>query len=780
MNTDNFRTIDLDKLNDFSEINIDNLIFSEEARIFSNSIIAAKENNTASCFFIHGSRGAGKSTFLKAVANHLVKGSAPAFLHLLDIDPTRLGKNEHFFVYVISRVLKFIGNKEFENIRKEHHSADECNEYCRKIRRCISFMTEGLMALNSPFSDSSEILDATVMLETGLARCMSSAELHEYFGEMMETLSRLHGEKRFLVTIDDSDMNLDKCYEIIECIRKYMLDKHLVFLFAGDLKLYSMVIRGHQMNHFTMAAWQYDTPNTETRLQMLTLIGSQYMLKMFPVANRLHLPNLEELLSDGGCTYKVCWKQEQERQVSTIKDALDDILRAAIGEDLIPLWKTVLYSFPLRSFLQMLKHFVKRVLDHDTTCAIRGKAAAESVMHTFSSVLLSEGIDYASIHNGKMSTLLSTVIRYECHPKTAGFLEKGYSTQFTYIEQLCSLYLNAEIARQTVTLSRKLLWFGSLYPCLYARKIAGDTVTPMMPETIPQNGGYNDSLKAFFNKEPTIYAQWGADITAMMVCYKNSSGYPFHAVQLLPQSIGTLIFADNIVTEQALVYETALRNSISTLSYGVEKGYYLSVFNLVALMINCLEIAQNSESRENKQNRLYSVIFSSTLPANSRYIEKEGVNTREPSDASSSLSIRKQKITIETERELENKRLRSNLHERVFQWAEKWTRKQNFTHAHDYTAIWEQYLAHAREYEQPLSNGYHNRNISEAIKGVQRFIEEVRIFGNILTQFNMADLEYSFLIREKSPILTFPLIEDLLQMAGKEEQYFSQYEKYLS
>ena len=785
MSNENICYIYLDKLSDVdTEFKIDDLIFSADARALRDSIVAAKGGSCAPCFFINGARGSGKSTFLKAVVKDLTEGENPHFVKLLDVDPTQLGDNEHFFMYFIGEILRYINRGASDGERKDCDHGSERDKCMRKIRKSLSFMAAGLVSLAKPLGENSETLDPAVMLETGMERCISSAGLRDYFREIMESLHSLYGPQEFLVTIDDSDMNSGKCYEIIECIRKYMLHERLIFVFSGDIKLYSMVIRGHQMNHFTKEAWEYDTPNKDARLNMLTLIGSQYMLKMFPVDNRLHLPNLKEMLSVGGRVYIVKCKEEDDEPGIPIQILLRKILGPAIGDDVMPLWEPVFHSLPLRSFLHMIKCYVKLLSSPNILCCNLGRLSCESILQTFSSILFSEGIDYDSIHNGSLFTLLSTVIRYECNPGTAGLLEKGYSTQYTLIQQICSLYLNAEIARQTVTLSRKLLWFGSLYPYLDARRAVGDAASPQMPETILQNGGYMDSLKSLFNKEVNIYAQWGADVTAMMACRKASHGQCINAVVHIPHRIGELIFTNDIVSSEDFRYEAALRNSISTLSHGTEKEYYLSVFNLVAVMVNCLEIVRNTApgwDEAKKLGALESVLGSSALPANSsRLAERRGNEDVRDSDFSehdTAPQVRWKQYEGPLSTTQHN--LTSRLAERVYQWAEKWAEKQSFTHANSYTSIWNQYHAQDRAYEPELLQEYHKPDVTKTIEGFMRFYEELEMFSKLLLLFDMGGSAYSYEIGNESPLLTFPLIKDLRKLSEFGEQFFSQYERFL-
>lgn len=783
MNKENTCTIDLDRLGDVDAVrSIDDLIFSEEARAFRDNILAAKNNKLGACFFINGARGSGKSTFLKAIVKDLTEGENPHFVKLLDVDPTQLGDNEHFFVYFISEILRSIRGVCPDVKQKECGSS---SEYDREITKLLRNMAAGLVSLGKPFGDNIETLDSSIILETGLERCNSSAELREDFGKIIKVLSKTHKIEKFLVTIDDSDMNPGKCYEIIECIRKYMLHERLIFVFSGDIKLYSMVIRGHQMNHFTREAWEYDTPNKDARLNMLTLIGSQYMLKMFPLDNRLHLPNLKEMLSEGGRGYIVTWKQGEEQKEDLIQNLLYYIMEAAIGEEVKPLWESVFHSLPLRSFLHMLKYIVVKYGPiQNLSCRDLGEAVSMGAMRTFSPVLLSEGIDYDPIHNGSLFTLLSTVIRYECNPGTAGLLEKGYSSQYTLIQQICSLYLNAEIARQTVTLSRKLLWFGSLYPYLDARRAVGDAASPQMPETILQNGGYKDSLKFLFNIDVNLYAQWGADVTAMMACRKASHGQCINAVVRIPQSIGNLIFTNDIVSSEDFRYEAALRNSISTLSHGTEKEYYLSVFNLVAVMVNCLEIVRNTApgwDEAKKLSTLESVLYSNALPANSsRLAERRGnEDVRDSNSAEHDTALQVRWRQNEAPLYARQLNLISRLAERVYQWAVKWAEKQSFTHAYSYTSIWNQYHAQERVYEAELPKEYHTRDVSMAIEGFMGFAQELELFSKLLLLFDMGGSEYRYEIGKESPLLTFPLIEDLRELSEFGERFFSQYERFL-
>ena len=117
-------------------------------------------------------------------------------------------------------------------------------------------------------------------------------------------------------------MNFNKCREILETIRTYMLTPRLAFIFAGDLKLYSLVIRAMQIGHFGQISLQYDAERRHQRRRLLDQLEEQYLIKMFPSDNRVNLSNFSATLKkDARLDY-------HENETESLKDFLERCISA--------------------------------------------------------------------------------------------------------------------------------------------------------------------------------------------------------------------------------------------------------------------------------------------------------------------------------------------------------------------------------------------------------------------------------------------------------------------
>lgn len=688
MNTEQFRPINLDKLNSDAPLSLDDLIFSDEAKELKRKILDSRKNGNTSCYFISGVRGAGKSTFLKALQEDLDKH--PHFRHLFHIDPSELDENEHFFFYVISKLKRHID----ADLTKE--DAGEC-----EINDTLGKMAEGLLALSHPLMKDTDFVDANLYLKNAVNRYNSSADLKEEFGHLMSSLkyaacSRKKsfysgGRIQFFITIDDADMNPAKCYEITECIRKYMLNEHLFFIFTGDLKLYSMVIRGNQMDHFTRQAWQYDSKGEAARFAMLESIGTQYLLKMFPVDNRVHLPSPKRIFDK---EERYAFTYTNASTETPVSRCVEQFLKSAVGEDRIPQWKSFIEDLPLRSALQLLGNFTRSSKGHNENEQKNADYAAKSLMLVFSSIFHLHDIDVESIHLRNLQALFHACLPILTNERTQQLLEDGYSKRYPFSEQILSLYLNTEISRQTMQPTGKLLWMCSIYPYLEAVKAGIPNVHPCYPSAVhAESLGFH--REASLNNENMLpYAQWGNDITAIVVAWAQKTGHtpcgfvevPYSVVEMLypstPRATGIKEMDTNILLQHALC----------SLSGTNGKHYYFSIFSLISFIISCIENGDRADSMGDTSRRLSCVLATPTsIPSSKQLFSREGARSITPVQ-DETLSQAKENRNSQRQIIMD---FRRNLIQEIQVWAQQYKNQSTASGPHIYAKAWQRFLQFA-------------------------------------------------------------------------------------
>ena len=102
------------------------------------------------------------------------------------------------------------------------------------------------------------------------------------------------------MTIDDADMNFSKCKDVFYFVIKYLVTPRMLFIFAGDLKLYTEVVRGMQISHFEKRSFKYDKWRSSNIFGLVDNLEDQYIMKLFPAENRINLSDFGSVLARPG------------------------------------------------------------------------------------------------------------------------------------------------------------------------------------------------------------------------------------------------------------------------------------------------------------------------------------------------------------------------------------------------------------------------------------------------------------------------------------------------
>lgn len=477
-------TINLDTLDSTKALGAGELIFYDEYRRMVENIRKKARSNikkinsedssvrnnvyegsqsTPNCFFIDGPRGSGKSTLMRAVREELVDSDhdshdqMPVKLYALaDVDPTELGKGENFFIYLLGKIYELL-----DKSLKRNGSGDSTTGQIREALNGLRNMSSGLQIL----MDSEEVLknDDTpeFFLENCLEKCADSSMMRKKLSSLIEILAKIVKTDVFLITIDDADLNFGKCEDVLEYIRKYMHSPRLIFLFAGDLQLYSQIVRGMQLQNFYEKQLRYDAKRKENRYQLLGSIEEQYMLKLFPVDHRIHTSHLITIVNGS--------RQILIQISNTIKD--EQIEKLDIRSSLATYLKIktepsdidTILLLPLRSVLFLLCHLVKNPYKSNTPEATL--YTWKGIQDVFQQALIDNNIDYSKIAGTKdIGVLQKTVLG---HYAKNGLWNADLSMN-TYegddrAKQI-ALILGGAVSQTTMPLGAKLRYWCACFP----------------------------------------------------------------------------------------------------------------------------------------------------------------------------------------------------------------------------------------------------------------------------------------------------------------------------
>lgn len=628
--------IDLDKLEKNAALTKEELIYMEECDSLCDTIREKVKNNVESarqtpeelvcqpCFFINGGRGSGKTTLLRAVRKHICAHDATTgekIYELAAIDPTELAVTENFFIHILGRI-----QKSLLELKSMSALSDENKAHFRNARESIQKMSKGLGLLLRRPGDGSNSTDSEFFVQQSVDDCVSGFELKQEFARLVETLCKLRNVDALLVTVDDADMNFNKCSEIFETVRKYLINARMVFVFAGDLKLYTMVVRGMQMRHFGKLLLEYDSDRKEHRFNLLDVLEDQYAMKLFPVENR-------ESLSDfSGVLHRKIKIKDSEGKKIDLEHYLREHLASMVKEHYYPVIADFLRRLTTRSALQLIAYWVKNI--RPGVAQPISAVWTEGIRQIAMQALIKHKVDSQGVHHEGLPALIPAVIR---HVQSLNQGVGGASLSADMgddSQKMVSFFLSAEAMRFVQTPASVLQYVLRVFPAL-------------------ESSSEEMSIEQHLHSESS--RQWGAVCTARMMSKMN-----------LLESEGKL-FANGVIPLLSLPwevgYESPLRISVQdfvgrftetaqslqdeeetcavlaichSFSHVVEQGrgtYCLSVFNLLNTVSRLMAIKKAPKAALCAS--INDILLSATtIPVVSRQVSSSSAVKRRSRDTS--------------------------------------------------------------------------------------------------------------------------------------------------
>lgn len=568
-------------------------------------------NNT--CFFINGGRGSGKSTLLRAVGNRLESDCRSMKIHrLASVDPTELAETESFFIHILSLI-----SKELADVDTMHRDNLRKKSSIEKAYELFMKMATGLKLIGQKNSQSLYELDAQFFLTESVEQCTSSADLKNCFHQLIDYLCDILNIKAFYVTIDDADMNFNKCREILETIRTYMLSPRLAFIFAGDLKLYSLVIRAMQIGHFGQISLQYDNEREEQRKRLLDQLEEQYLIKMFPNENRINLSNFSEALNSN--TLLICG--DENKQVP-IMEFLYDCISCYVP--LIARDRVINYlgGLPTRTSLQLLKYWDVHKNEE--------RAISKGLLLTFSSSLIKYGVNHAAITSNDYGVLLKSIVQQLGNNSTmyvASLIPQDGAEDKDHV----IFYLNAETVYQTQALHLKLRYLFRTFPAIrypelksYINKVADEKEWAALCTVAVDPAVRGSGSKRYANGVIRLLKEKGNPDTIDLSVYLK---------HLCEQTIKSLVNPDKNNANESLKYCLAINHSFCKIYEKRESGIYLSVYCFMALVEKCMSIQVGVDDAKEKERIKNCITLCQTMP-----MAFKNVGDNDKSDAPSDIN----------------------------------------------------------------------------------------------------------------------------------------------
>ncbi|RQO76137.1 hypothetical protein DBR44_05475 [Aquitalea sp. FJL05] len=564
-------------------------------------------------YFIDGTRGAGKSTFLDFTYKYLEAkpaSDAASVKPLLYLDPSRIEASEIVLLHILKH-LKYL-------MEECSHRGPDWSSQQEKFRDLFKQMAGGLQLFVSK-TDNLKDLDAELFLDYGLDRAADSQQLRRLLHQTIDLVCKAYNTRALLVAIDDADTKFTNAIEVLECIRKYLDTPQLLLLVTGDMEMYSLLVQNHFQQDFANDSKGFTDDRKTQQTRMVAHLEEQYLLKLFPVQRRVQLRTLHTLIErkrkgdkpEGSSTPAFIVKKSGDGDAAPLLEAIDAIategLRLRDGHDL-DLFREHVLKQPVRSVLQLLAYYYQLRSDIKTTAR---EAAAEALRATALSSLYRQNIDVESIAEGDLHALIDAAFdlcQSDGEPDTAIYL-RPQSRDATLRHAYPSLA--ADVARLCENDPAKAI--------TYMVSMAGSSKILHLV-TVKGNKASEGELQRKVKQYLSVGRQdnalnWAWHATAALIGANTNKSLP-----LRQGIIGVRVSKKNDAVSFDYCLNQALKEcskdtypaiafTQSAVKYPDNTRRYLSIFNTLGLIANLLGI-HDSEKGEDEIRRQLNKILS--------------------------------------------------------------------------------------------------------------------------------------------------------------------------
>ena len=356
---------DLDKAMDIIQNQVNRLDLNEDADVYLSRIYRT--------IGVFGDRGSGKTSFMISLLNRC-KNEMKKVEVLRMIDPTLVEHKKPIVLCVIAMI-----QQKVETVLQQQECRGKGDAYVqrREWDKLMERISRGIIAIDKVGKDYDNSMwqDEAYVMRTGLAKVKDANAFEENIRAMIDAALKILGKDAFLLAFDDIDVDVEQGWNVLESLRRYLSDTHIISIVSGNIKLYGALVRYELGRNLKM-------PPGSAHDLMENELESQYMLKLLNPSNRINLLSLAHLLQNGNNTVKVLANGTEHELVTLYRELLKDF-----GIVDVPSQNTFV-SFLVSMSLRSQIHFMK-------------DASAEKritpPLDVFTSRLYASGIDMAAL-----------------------------------------------------------------------------------------------------------------------------------------------------------------------------------------------------------------------------------------------------------------------------------------------------------------------------------------------------------------------------------------------
>ena len=227
------------------------------------------------------------------------------FLPLTPVAPAVLEGEQNILNVVWSRLYRYA-----ERLLSEHRSDRIKEAQKNEIRRSLQKVLSGIKGIKDPEKKFSGDLSSMQDVCDGLS-------LSRHFHMLVQNILKLavgdhnYSDRYLVIQLDDADSKMQRVYEVLEDVRKYLMIPNLVILMSVDQNCMSDVVLQDNLRCFPDLI-KID----ESRLsQDLLKISNKYIDKLIPPTHMIQLPLLNQIVIQWGDMLRLHYVDQNRKHV---------------------------------------------------------------------------------------------------------------------------------------------------------------------------------------------------------------------------------------------------------------------------------------------------------------------------------------------------------------------------------------------------------------------------------------------------------------------------------
>ncbi|MFI3247464.1 MAG: antiviral RADAR system adenosine triphosphatase RdrA, partial [Ferrimonas sp.] len=223
-----------------------------------------------SAISLDGARGTGKTAVLMNMKSYLKDKDTLKDVHIFSpVDPTLLEESDSLFLHIIVAAVLH-DNDVKESQRKDPNKARSLNQTLEKLSHSLESIEiqkdrHGMDKIRAMYNNKH------------LADCVQ-----DFFREVLGLLEK----KLLILPIDDVDTSLNRAFENLEIVRRYLATPYVLPIVCGDLELYNEVTwRDFHGRLIKDSGYRH-----EEAYEKAIELATEYQRKILPFTRRLSMP----------------------------------------------------------------------------------------------------------------------------------------------------------------------------------------------------------------------------------------------------------------------------------------------------------------------------------------------------------------------------------------------------------------------------------------------------------------------------------------------------------